>query len=98
MTIDPALSRRTAYYRRAFSRGLGFNPNAYQRAIMDRAARLAAKADLALSDPTVSLNDQVRACGAADRTHALMLKALETRAKAAPNEFVAYLAEHKASA
>jgi hypothetical protein len=98
MTVDPALARRTARYRRSFGRGLRFNPDGYQRAIMDRCAKLSAIADLVLDDPTVSLNDRVRAVGAADRCHALMMKALEQRAKAAPNEFTAYLAEHKASA
>jgi hypothetical protein len=94
MDDDRALSRRTAHYRRAFSRGLGFNPNGFQRALMDRAAKLAAQADLALDNPAATLNDRIRACGAADRCHALMMKALrEQRAKNAPNEFAAYVAE-----
>jgi hypothetical protein len=79
MTIDPALSGRAAYYRRAFSRGLGFNPNAFQRALMRRAALLAAEADKVLADPFATVNDRVRISGAAERAHAAMVKSLQPK-------------------
>jgi hypothetical protein len=98
MAATDALEASIARYRRAFSRGIGFNPNSYQRALMSRAAALAALADQALHDPLRSDNDRVRLCGAADRAHTAMMKALQgSRHVKAVNPFDAYAAQ-KASA
>jgi hypothetical protein len=93
MTIDPALSGRAAYYRRAFSRGIGFNPNAFQRALMRRAALLAAEADKVIADPCASVNDKVRVSNAANRAHEAMVDALHDKRQAKViNPFDAYAA------
>jgi hypothetical protein len=91
MEQSEQIGRRIAYFRRAFSRGIGFNPNASQRAAMDRAAALVAFAEFKLADPTTTHNDRIKACLAADRAQATMRRELELSTKRKPlNEFDAY--------
>ena len=87
------ISNRYRAFGRAFGQGKGLRPNAYQRALLSRAATLAAEADKVLADPLATVNDKVRIAGAADRAYAAMEKSLETTRKQAPNEFAAMLAE-----
>jgi hypothetical protein len=61
-----------------------------QKAAMNRAAMLAAQAELVLADPTVSINDKVRIDGAARRALLDMQSALQAAPKPVLNPFDAY--------
>ena len=64
--------RRTSALRRAFQRELGRKPTCLQRAAMDRAATMTAKAEAAALDPATTANDVVRLDNAAARARAEM--------------------------
>ena len=82
---DDRLSRRVAYLRRAFARGLGHKPTTLESAAIARCAQLTALSEQALVDPAVSLTDKVRIDGSAARARAAMdalLKAAKTKPSA----------------
>jgi hypothetical protein len=66
IVID-ALSKRIAYFRKAFARGLGRKPSALESAAMMRAARLTALAEAAALDLNTNANDLVRLDNVAQR-------------------------------
>jgi hypothetical protein len=86
-----AQARRVLALKRAFQRELGRKPTLLQRTLIDRAAVLTAKAEVAALDPTISANDCVRLDGAAARARAAMFKAIATRDPSGPTlqEYIA---------
>jgi hypothetical protein len=82
---------RVLALKRAFQRELGRKPTLLQRTLIDRAAVLTAKAEVAALDPTISANDCVRLDGAAARARAAMFKAIATRDPSGPTlqEYIA---------
>lgn len=78
-----ALSKRIAHLRKAYAKGLGRKASTLEAAAILRAATLSAEAELALLDPSVSLNDKTRIDGAAARARrdmAAVLQATKTDA------------------
>jgi hypothetical protein len=71
-----AQERRAQALRRAFQRTLGHKPTTLQRTLMDRAAIMTARAEIAAADPATSANDCVRLDGAAARARAAMFEAI----------------------
>jgi hypothetical protein len=62
-----ALTKRIAFLRKAYAKGLGHRPSALQSAAILRAARLTALSEQAALNPETSANDLVRLGGAACR-------------------------------
>jgi hypothetical protein len=65
-----AQERRMAQLRRAYQRVLRRKPTMIERAAMERAARLTARAEVAALDPDATLDDVVRIDNAAARARA----------------------------
>ena len=99
-SIDPAVmssprdaqAKRTVALRRSLLRLLKRKPTTAERHMLDRAARLTARAEAAANDHTVPINDVVRIDNAAARARAAWARLAGTRR--APQ--VLSLAEHLA--
>jgi hypothetical protein len=87
-----AQARRVLALKRAFQRELRHRPTTLQRTLIDRAAIMTARAEIAASDPNTSPNDVVRLDGAASRARAAMFGAIAKREPA--RSLDAYLAAH----
>jgi hypothetical protein len=79
-----ALSKRVAYFRKAFAKGLGHKPSTIEASALLTAARLTAEAERALADETVSLNEKVRISGEARRARQDLKATLEVNKRDAP--------------
>jgi hypothetical protein len=65
-------SRRVRALQRAFQRELAHKPTLLQRTLMDRAAVMTARAEVAALDPATNANDCVRLDGCASRARQAM--------------------------
>jgi hypothetical protein len=91
-----ALTKRIAFLRKAYAKGLGHRPSALQSAAILRAARLTALSEQAALSPETSANDLVRLDGAAYRARRDMAAILNAanREKDRPS-LDAYLQAHR---
>lgn len=95
------LSRRIAFLRKQYAKGLGHRPSALQSAAILRAARLTALAEAAACNPNHSANDVVRLDGAACRARrdmAAAIAAARPSPKLGPDSLREYAASKYASA
>ncbi len=90
-----ALEHRVEELRAAWQRQLRKKPTILQRAIVNNACVLTARAEIASADPTCSINDYVRACRVAKEARDAVEAMLE---QAEPEERLLSLEEMLASA
>jgi hypothetical protein len=74
-----AQALRTKVLARAYQRHLHCKPSTLEKHALLRAASLTARAELAAADPTVSVDEVVRADNAASRARAELAKAIAAR-------------------
>jgi hypothetical protein len=73
------LSKRIAYFRRVFAKGLGRKATSIQAVAITNAAVLTARAEAAANDPHTTANDLVRLSGCALRARTEMQALLAKR-------------------
>jgi hypothetical protein len=90
-------ARRTLALKRAFQRELGAKPTTLQATLMDRAAILTAKAEMAAFDSETSVNDIVRLDNRAKQAREEMFAAIKRKRHAAGPSLGELLAQQAAA-
>jgi hypothetical protein len=98
-TFD-AQEQRVLALKRAYQRELNRKPGTLQKALIEAAAVMQVKFEIASNDPTITANDLVRLSGEARRARTDMLASFNAAAKRAPENLDQYVARtyHRAGA